>query len=145
MLLFETNFYIYGFLSLQAWIFATKYLESAFISSAKTSMLRIVYYIKWIVVLLYLNCVIIEYTLLLVSKNQLLSNETTSNSKLKQKIEAIYFSTLSIWLFINLSSTVVAIFAITKIFRSVKVLQKANKDLKFNYFNLTIHCMLLIL
>lgn len=105
-------------------------------------MLKKVNCIKWTVIILFTTSLIIEYFWIVISLKYSLKDDTYENWS-KNTYLYTNVTTAIIYILINLINTFVTILAIIKLSNSVRVLQKANPKLKFNYLNMVIHSVLL--
>ena len=134
---------MYLLLTLQGWIFATKYFESAIVSTWKNRMLKYVWYIKWCGIVIYSTLILGEFIWSITSFDIACRNNESCDW-FNTTNEIINNQTTKIWAPMNVLNTFLSIFSIGLIFRSVSVLQRANENLRFKYVNMSIHAILLV-
>ena len=145
----ETVDFFYFLLSLQCWIFALKYLESAVNCSFTTTCLTndFVNYTLWAGIGIYLASHTTCYVWDIVTCPGLVNNGSFDefNAWYLTTGEKIEIVTNMLWTIFNIVSTFIAIFAMIKIFNTVRQLKKMNSTFKINKRTMIAHIALMIL
>ena len=127
--------YFYFLLSLQAWVFGVKYLESACNCSLTFVNPNVIPYTLWSGIFIYTSTILgLLLGILIASDGTQLFNKTQEN---------IYNATSLIWLAFNVISTVITITAIRQIFKTIRILNLSNSNVDINTRTLVIHSTLL--
>jgi hypothetical protein len=143
-----SSVYFYFLLSLQSWIFSIKYLDSAIEFSLKKQLFthHQIKYIYWIGIISFTSTIIALWFLLIVTFPGYYVDGSFDkvNQWNQNTYEPILFCSNMIWLSFNIASTIFTVFAILKIFDTVKELRKTNTKINLNSRTMILHCVVLI-
>ena len=103
---------------------------------------------RWFVGIMYLSGLILAYLWLMITFPGFINTDGTSESYHKWEQTTffkVFSASITLWLALNVVSTIISIFAISKIYKTVKSVRITNNIVNFDYSSMILHTIVLIL